>query len=548
MRTEPTPWHLIRWLLGITRPVLRPLGASTLCRIMNQVLGIFLYVIPAYALVAGVGSVSSVVAIMVVIALLKALLRYAEHYLGHLVAFKALELIRIRVFRDIYPQAPAIMRRTGPEAVGSGDMLTRLTRDIGQIEVFFAHTTAPVISAAVVPLGVVITISMLSPVHGLIAAAIFGVAVVVSLNNSAYRFAIRVSEHRGNITQHITDSVGGVAEVVGYDAQQRRQRELRDREEPLQTAVRRRGGIVGTRLGVVAAARICVLTMLLPTTDNMALAVACMFAVLRCWAMINEVADLGNHFSNSLAAARRVWSLAHAGLALNDGPQPLPTATTGATVEWDNVTFTYPAETTPALRNVCLTVPAGSWGAILGATGSGKSTLAALLLRYWDPTTGAIRVDGHDIRTCPLEQLRSTVSIVTQDITLLNTTVADNLRLAQPNATDAELIDALTVACLDRELTLDTAVGEQGANLSGGQRQRLSLAQALLRHGRVLILDEFTAHLNPALAANIRSRLREACPHTTIIEITHDLTYLDSYQWVAAIDSGSLIDAEQYSR
>ncbi|CAB0538760.1 ABC transporter ATP-binding protein [Corynebacterium diphtheriae] len=106
MRTEPTPWHLIRWLLGITRPVLRPLGASTLCRIINQILGIFLYVIPAYALVAGVGSVSSVVAIMVVIALLKALLRYAEHYLGHLVAFKALELIRIRVFRDIYPQAP----------------------------------------------------------------------------------------------------------------------------------------------------------------------------------------------------------------------------------------------------------------------------------------------------------------------------------------------------------------------------------------------------------------------------------------------------------
>ncbi|APT92997.1 hypothetical protein CPHO_08965 [Corynebacterium phocae] len=155
---------MVEWVLGITRPVLVPLAWSTALRILNQVLGIVLFVVPAYAILSGKWALVPVLAVMVLTAVVKAFLRYLEHFCGHLVAFKSLELIRIRVFRDIFPQAPAISARTGEKAVGTGDMLTRLTRDIGQIETFFAHTTAPVISAVVVPLGVLVCAAAGTPV------------------------------------------------------------------------------------------------------------------------------------------------------------------------------------------------------------------------------------------------------------------------------------------------------------------------------------------------------------------------------------------------
>ncbi|MDO4686296.1 MAG: ABC transporter ATP-binding protein [Corynebacterium sp.] len=540
--TNPTVGQLVMWLIGITRPVLAPLGVSTLCRIANQVLGILLYVVPVYALMTQTMSVTTVVIAMIVMALVKAFLRYLEHYFGHLVAFKALELIRIRAFRDIYPQAPAIMTRTGTNAVGSGDMLTRLTRDIAQIEVFFAHTTAPVISALVVPIAVVIMIAVVLPWQGLVAAGILLLAALISVDTSAYKFAVGVTGARGKIAQHVTDSIGGVAEVTGYGAVERRHRELAELETPLVSSIIRRSGIVGTRGGLIAAARMSVVLMLLPPTDNLALSVAAMFAVLRCWDMINEVTDLGNHFSQSLAAARRVWGLSHAGLALPDGGSLIDAHGPGVSVQWRDVSFTYDGAPQPVVRDVSLEVAPGSWTTVVGSTGSGKSTIAKLLLRYWDVDSGSVVLDGRDIRDYNVDALRSAVAVVTQDIRPMNATVAENLRLAAPNATEAELADALYLACLDGEVELSDSVGEGGAALSGGQRQRLSLAQALLRGGRVLVLDEFTAHLNPTLVAEVRARLQQAFPSVTVIEIAHDLDNIGGADWVAVMDQGEIVE------
>ena len=540
--TNPTVRQLVLWLIGITRPVLAPLGVSTLCRIANQVLGIALFVVPVYALIARNLSLRAVVIAMVVLALAKAFLRYLEHYFGHLVAFKALELIRIRVFRDIYPQAPAIMARTGDKAVGSGDMLTRLTRDISQIEVFFAHTTAPVISALVVPIAVVIGVAVLQPWQGLVAAAILLLAAAISVDTSAYRYAVGVTGARGVIAQHVTDSIGGVAEVTGYGAAERRHRELAELENPLVASIVRRSGIVGARGGLIAAARMSVVLMLLPPTDNLALSVSSMFAVLRCWDMINEVTDLGNHLSQSLAAARRVWGLSHAGLNLPDGGELIEAHGPGVGVQWRDVSFTYDGALKPVVRNIDLTVAPGSWTTVVGSTGSGKSTIAKLLLRYWDVDSGAVLLDGRDIRDYNVDALRAVVAVVTQDIRPINATVAENLRLAAPDASDAELTDALYLACLDGEVELSDPVGEGGAALSGGQRQRLSLAQALLRGGRVLVLDEFTAHLNPTLVGRVRSRLQAAFPEVTVIEIAHDLDNIGAASWVAVMDQGVIVE------
>ena len=225
--------------------------------------------------------------------------------------------------------------------------------------------------------------------------------------------------------------------------------------------------------------------------------------------------------------------------------QPFP-------IIFEDVSFTYPQSgqrisSGEALQDISFTIPAGSWTAICGATGSGKSTLARLLLRYWDVDSGQILLGD-----CPLSQLdpqaiRRAIPLVTQRIHIFSASIADNLRLGKPDASEEQLWQVLKTVELDQVVAalpagLNTRVGRYGGALSGGQRQRLSLARALLHDSPVLVLDEFTAHLEPALAARIRHRVREKRPQATIIEITHTLQQVEEADQVLVLAGGKLAE------
>lgn len=598
---EPTRWQLSKWMISVTRPVLGPLLASTLCRLLDQLLGIALLVLPAVMLIYSPGYQLSawyyVIGAMVVMAIAKGLLRYGEQFLGHFVAFKALELLRGEVYNRLYPQAPAIMNQTY-----SGDLLSRITRDIDRIEVFFAHTFAPVISAIVIPVTVIATVTHFDLWLGIICFLIYLTAFLTVLGGGQYESSQRALKLRGRITQHLTDSIHGVAEVIGYGNQARRLEGETELESKLESLSKKRGASLGYSRALIASVRMIAVVVLIvvglyqvdqTTPDRqeftVALVVAAVFAVVRSWEVINGVADLMSDLNNSFAAARRIWDIRFAGLELPEGDAHLPVCEASASeallagsqapeatgnqnagpsgkpreaspikglrgreIRWENVTFTYPPspgrpQGTPAIADANLVAQAGRVTALVGATGSGKSTLTKLALRYYDPQRGTITVDGVDLKQLPLEELRGEVALVTQEIRMFNNTVAWNLRLANPAATDEELWEVLRVAGLDDEIRafpkgLETPVGERGQSVSGGQRQRLSLAQALLRRCPVLILDEFTAHLDPALATRVRGNLRAYLPDATIIEVTHRLEHLHEVDWVAVIDGGRIVE------
>jgi ATP-binding cassette subfamily B protein len=213
-------------------------------------------------------------------------------------------------------------------------------------------------------------------------------------------------------------------------------------------------------------------------------------------------------------------------------------------IEIRNVTFEY-RPGVPALEDLSLRIPAGSTLALVGPSGSGKSTLAALLARLWEPTRGAILLDGQDLRQLELKSLRSRIGVVTQETYLFHATVAENLRYGRPDATDAEVIAAARAAQIhDFIATLpqeyDTLVGERGLRLSGGERQRIAIARALLKDPRLLVLDEATSALDAANEALVQEALLPLMKGRTTLIIAHRLSTIRTADAIAVLEKGRL--------
>lgn len=530
---------MLTWLLRHTRPVLGPLVWSTLCRILDHLLGIGVIGLTGWLLVwaaeraaQGEGvpgsSVWQIVGIIVLMCLVKAFLHYGEQFLGHLVAFKALELLRTTLFRELIPRSPAIVARR--DAHGSGDVLSRATADIDGIEVFFAHSIAPLISSVVVPILTLIGVGVLASPRMAIVAGIVLLIVWVLILLVGWRSASRAAgaslSARGAQGQTLTDTVQGVREILGYGAEERQWTEIRaHRREGRTPAARLTGILAGRRALMILGHTLSVIIPLLSLRGAEGLSaagvVASALALWRLWEIIEGVEACATSLHTALGGARRVYELTHEEPAVTAGgeewqPERAPDVT------WENVSFE-----APRLDGFSLDARSGEWTTIVGRTGSGKSTALNLLLRYWDADDGRVLLDGCDIRDFRPQSLYENIGVVPQHAAVLTGTIRENLQLGAPQASEEDMWHALDDACLTEEITamggLDTPVGEAGAALSGGQLQRLVIAAMLLKKPQLIVLDESTSHLNPELARDVRTRVRARFPRATVIEVSHTL-------------------------
>jgi ATP-binding cassette subfamily B protein len=217
-------------------------------------------------------------------------------------------------------------------------------------------------------------------------------------------------------------------------------------------------------------------------------------------------------------------------------------------LRFEDVTFSYGGSDTAAVAGVSLDVPAGTTLALVGETGSGKSTLASLIARLYDPDAGRVTIDGIDIRKFRLEDLASIVGVVSQETYLLHTTVRENLRYANPGATDEELVEAAKAAQIHDLISrlpegYDTMVGSRGYRFSGGEKQRIAIARTLLRDPRILVLDEATSALDNETERAVQRAFDELSQGRTTVTIAHRLSTIRDADQIAVVDHGRIVES-----
>lgn len=557
--------QLLAWLLGITRPVHGPLFFSAGCRIITLSLDLALFAAAAAAVIHLTTSregATGLFALLVVLALGRAGFFYLEQFSGHYVAFKALELLRTRVFAALWPKAPAVVTHSR-----SADVLASLTRDVDRIEVVYAHTFAPVVAAYVVGPVALLAAGAWVGWQPLVVAAIclaISLLVVPFAGMGRAMSATRLTlAQRRDLSHHISDSIFGISEVLGYGREQERLDAMEARGHDIARSSRVPRDLTGLRRGMnVTLSLISVLSVVWFGAADSALSAVAVAALaggaFRLFEGPRGVEDAVGYLDHSLAAARRLWEISHAPERVSDGPDKL-VLKNAPVVRFEGVSYAYPSSAAGsgsddgalspsrnALEDITVEVPAGGHAVLLGHSGSGKSTLAQLLLRYDDPQSGRITLDGVPITGYSLDSLRRHIVAVSQRNQLLDSTLALNLRLGAPDASDQQLWDVLEAVGLADEVRampegLATSVGPNGSALSGGQAQRVCLARALLMNPKVLVLDEFTANLNTELESEIRSSIDTWPEEMTIIEISHRPEATVNADVVAVIDGGRLV-------
>ena len=430
----------------------------------------------------------------------------------------------------------------------SGQLLSRVMNDLSTIRRFLSFglvflllniiqitVVTAILLAMYWPLGVVVVVSIV-PIT----------ATVLHFQREYTRLSRLAQDQSGDVATHVEESALGVRVVKSFG----REQYVYDRFD--QQASR----LYETQIGRVSvSARFWTLLEVIP---NLTLIVVLGFGayaaghglvtmgtlvafITMMLSLVWPIASLGFLLSmtqESMTAADRIAEIFDAPREITDGPHADPPR--GGRLELVDVGFRFPDSTDWALRHVTVTVEPGDTLALVGSTGSGKSVLAALMSRLYDVTEGQIRIDGQDIRELSLPALRQAVATAFEDPTLFSMSVAENLRLGRPDATDAELAGAIDIAAAqfvyDLPFGLDTRIGEQGMSLSGGQRQRLSLARAILAAPKILVLDDTLSALDVHTEAVVTDALRRVLHAVTGIVVAHRASTVLLADKVALLD------------
>ncbi|WP_226003434.1 amino acid ABC transporter ATP-binding/permease protein [Paenibacillus sp. BJ-4] len=525
--------RIMAQLLILAGPLLPVLLITIITGVFGFVCAIGIIVYGALALLTATGittgySMTFLLTSIVVCAVLRGVFRYGEQMSGHYLAFKLLAVLRDKVLQVLRRLAPAKL-----EGKDKGNLISLITSDIELLEVFYAHTIAPVIIGIMTSLLMVFYIGSYEPGLGWLAALAYitvGLFIPLFTSRMGRRQGMEYRSSFGKLSSYFLDSLRGMKEIVQYGCGEQRLAEINRRTDQLdikQKVLKHHEGIIKavTDAAVVGFSFLMLLAGLYGMSSGQVSFTGMLIAVIALFSSFGPVvalSNLSNNLLQTLASGERVLSLLEETPEVEENIDGMSVAFTGAQV--DKLTFAYDGQT--VLDDVSLTIPHKRITGIQGKSGSGKSTLLKLLMRFRDPQQGRILLSGHDLREIGTRHLRGLQSYVDQDTFLFDDTIAANIKIGKPDATHEQVVKAARKASVhDFIMTLpqgyDSRVGELGDRLSGGERQRLGLARAFVHDAPLLLLDEPTSNLDSLNEAIILKSLKEQQQDKTIVLVSH---------------------------
>jgi len=489
------------------------------------------YLISRAALVSGFAALGLTVTTVRLFAIARATLRYVERYTGHLAAFRVLTHLRVRFYLAVEPLAPASL---GSDR--SGDLMARAVADIDTLDAFFIRGFVPPVAALLTGILAGAILGFLEPTLAFVllgCLAVAGVAVPLAVRRASRGRASDVVRSRSRLYAEVADDVTGLSDLMALGAEGGFGRHVADGSRRIGRAlgtlafVRGAGAAAGATIAGLAS--VTVLTIAVPAVrdgriEGVFLAAVPLIAVA-AFEAVQPLTDAFREIELSRAAAVRTFEVLDAEPPVRDPSTPLAVPTS-APVEFRHVGFRYELEAPSVFEDLDFAISPGEHVAITGPSGAGKTTIVNLLLRFWDPTEGSVRIGDHDIRSYRADEVRSRFGVVPQRVHLFNGTLRGNLLLADGTADDERIADACVRARLGPFLSslpdgLDTQVGDDGLTLSGGERQRVALARVFLKDAPVLVMDEATSNLDEDTEAAILGAIGSFARDRTLIVISH---------------------------
>ena len=475
-------------------------------------------------------SFTGAMVVMALAALFRGFLRYAEQLSGHYIAFKILYILRDKIFAKLRKLAPAKL-----EGQEKGNLISLITSDIELLEVFYAHTIAPISIAIITNTIISIILFMINPWFGLLSVVFFlivGFVIPYASSSLGKEAGVAYRNMFGECNNYILDSLRGLKEVLLFKNGEERLKEINSKSHRINESLDK----IKEHEGIIRAITDLTIMIAILTFVGLGFYQYSIGNLSFTWMLVGIViiassfgpvvalSNLSNTLLQTFACAERLFDLIDEEPHVEEVLEGYEIS--GDSISYEDVTFAYPNRKEKIFDATSVHIEKGDKIALIGESGIGKSTFVKLMMRFWDVNEGKIKLDNKNIKEVSTNSIRNTQTLVSQETYLFNESILDNIRIGNVNATKDEVIKAAKMASIhDFIETLpkgyDTKVGELGGNLSSGEKQRIGLARAFLSDGDVLILDEPTSNLDTLNEGEILKSIKENCEDKTIVLISH---------------------------